>query len=43
MLGVYEGNELRYVGNVGTGFDDAEIRKLLALLEPLHRDDVAVP
>ena len=36
-LAVYEDNELRYVGNVGTGFDDAEIRKLLALLEPLHR------
>jgi bifunctional non-homologous end joining protein LigD len=39
VLGVYEGDELRYVGNVGTGFDDGEIRKLLALLEPLHRDD----
>ena len=39
VLGVYEGEELRYVGNVGTGFDDAEIRKLLGLLEPLHRDD----
>ena len=39
VLGVYEGEELRYVGNVGTGFDDAEIRKLLALLEPLHRTD----
>src|SRR5581483_5555105 len=28
----------RHVGNVGTGFDDAEIRKLLKLLRPLHRD-----
>jgi bifunctional non-homologous end joining protein LigD len=28
---------LRYVGNVGTGFDDAEIRRLLKLLRPLHR------
>jgi bifunctional non-homologous end joining protein LigD len=38
VLGVHEGGELRYVGNVGTGFDDAEIRKLLALMKPLHRD-----
>ena len=38
VLAVNEGGELRYVGNVGTGFDDAEIRKLLALLEPLRRD-----
>jgi bifunctional non-homologous end joining protein LigD len=38
VLAVNEGRELRYVGNVGTGFDDAEIRKLLALLKPLHRD-----
>jgi bifunctional non-homologous end joining protein LigD len=38
VLGVNEGGELRYVGNVGTGFDDAEIRKLLKLLEPLRRD-----
>ena len=29
VLAVNEGGELRYVGNVGTGFDDAEIRKLL--------------
>jgi bifunctional non-homologous end joining protein LigD len=38
VLAVNEGNELRYVGNVGTGFDDAEIRKLLKLLKPLHLD-----
>ena len=29
VLAVNEGDELRYVGNVGTGFDDAEIDKLL--------------
>ncbi len=39
VLAVHEGDELRYVGNVGTGFDDAEIRRLLTLLKPLHRDD----
>jgi bifunctional non-homologous end joining protein LigD len=37
VLAVNDGAELRYVGNVGTGFDDAEIRKLLELLEPLRR------
>ena len=37
VLAVSEGGRLRYVGNVGTGFDDAEIEKLLALLRPLER------
>ena len=37
ILATREGNELRYVGNVGTGFTDAEIRRLLALLKPLRR------
>ena len=43
MLGVNEGDQLRYVGNVGTGFNDAEIRKLLKLLRPLHRDTSPFP
>ncbi|HEX7626820.1 MAG TPA: DNA ligase D [Gaiellaceae bacterium] len=43
VLGTYDGGELRYVGNVGTGFDDAEIRRLLALLKPLHRDTSPFP
>ncbi|HKU59436.1 MAG TPA: DNA ligase D [Gaiellaceae bacterium] len=38
VLAVNEGGELRYVGNVGTGFNDAEISKLLKLLRPLHRE-----
>jgi bifunctional non-homologous end joining protein LigD len=38
VLAVNDGDELRYVGNVGTGFNDAEISKLLKLLKPLHRD-----
>ena len=38
VLAVRDGDEWRYVGNVGTGFDDDEIRKLLKLLKPLHRD-----
>ena len=43
VLAVNEGGALRYVGNVGTGFDDAEIRKLLVLLEPLRRDTTPFP
>ncbi len=39
VLAVNEGGELRYVGNVGTGFSEDEIEKLLGLLRPLHRDD----
>jgi bifunctional non-homologous end joining protein LigD len=39
VLGVNEGGELRYAGNVGTGFDDREIRKLLEKLRPLERPD----
>ena len=37
VLGVYEGNELVYVGNVGTGFNTKEIDKLLDKLRPLRR------
>src|SRR6476646_7249472 len=37
VLAVNEDGELRYVGNVGTGFNEAEIAKLLRLLRPLHR------
>ncbi len=38
VLAVNDDAGLRYVGNVGTGFGDAEIDKLLKLLRPLHRD-----
>jgi bifunctional non-homologous end joining protein LigD len=38
ILGLYEGGKLKYVGNVGTGFSDAEIRRLLEKLKPLRRD-----
>jgi bifunctional non-homologous end joining protein LigD len=44
VLGVHdEDGELRYVGNVGTGFDEAEIRKLLKLLKPLRRKTSPFP
>ena len=37
ILAVNEGNDLRYVGNVGTGFTEKEIDKLLRKLRPLER------
>jgi bifunctional non-homologous end joining protein LigD len=39
VLAVYGDDGLEYVGNVGTGFDDAEIERLLKLLRPLERKD----
>src|SRR2546429_2246667 len=38
VLGYYRGDELVYVGNVGTGFNSKEIDKLLDKLRPLRRD-----
>ncbi|MCK9530176.1 MAG: DNA ligase D [Gammaproteobacteria bacterium] len=35
LLGVYEGPRLRYVGRVGTGFDEATLRDLRARLDAL--------
>jgi bifunctional non-homologous end joining protein LigD len=37
ILALHEGGELKYVGNVGTGFTDTEIRRLLEKLKPLRR------
>ncbi|MDX6396866.1 MAG: bifunctional non-ous end joining protein LigD [Gaiellaceae bacterium] len=38
VLAVTEAGGLRWVGNVGTGFDDAEIEWLLQKLKPLRRE-----
>lgn len=38
MLGYYEGGDLIYAGKVGTGFDDATLRRLHARLAPITRD-----
>src|SRR5881227_449818 len=38
VLGVYQADELVYVGNVGTGFNSKEIDKLLDKLRPLRRE-----
>jgi bifunctional non-homologous end joining protein LigD len=37
ILGYFKDGTLTYAGNVGTGFTDAEIDKLLASLKPLER------
>ena len=37
VLARYDGGDLVWVGNVGTGFTSAEIDRLLALLRPLER------
>ena len=42
VLAVNEGGELRYAGNVGTGFDEREIARLLALAETARATRVAV-
>jgi bifunctional non-homologous end joining protein LigD len=39
VLGVYDEHGLRYVGNVGTGFTEAILRELAAMLAPLERTD----
>ena len=41
VLGVNESGVLRWAGNVGTGFDDAEIARLLKRLKPLRRSGSA--
>src|SRR5207247_269952 len=38
VLGYYQGEELIYAGNVGTGFNSKEIEKLLDKLRPLRRE-----
>ena len=39
VVGVHEAGGLRWAGNVGTGYTDGEIRRLLGLLKPLRRDE----
>jgi bifunctional non-homologous end joining protein LigD len=38
LIGYYEGDELRYAGKVGTGFNDQLLRSLLEEMKPLERD-----
>ena len=39
VVAVHEAGGLRWAGNVGTGFTDSEIERLLKLFEPLERPD----
>ncbi len=43
VLAVRDGAGLSYVGNVGTGFTDAEMQRLLSLLRPLERPTTPLP
>jgi bifunctional non-homologous end joining protein LigD len=43
LLGVYDGKELRYIGQAGTGFTDAMQRELLAKMKPLEIKDCPFP
>jgi bifunctional non-homologous end joining protein LigD len=38
VVGYYADCELRYAGRVGSGFNEAELKRVQALLEPLARD-----
>lgn len=37
ILGVHDGGKLRYAGKVGTGFDTAELSRLMASMAPLEQ------
>jgi bifunctional non-homologous end joining protein LigD len=43
LLGVYEGKELRYIGQAGTGFTDAMQRELLSKLKKLESKECPFP
>jgi bifunctional non-homologous end joining protein LigD len=43
VLGVWRGDELSYVGNVGTGFTDKDIDELLTKLRPLEQKQSPFP
>jgi bifunctional non-homologous end joining protein LigD len=38
VLGINEGNRVRYIGNCGTGFNDASIKELYEDMHPLETD-----
>ena len=43
ILGIYENNELRYVGHAGGGFNKDKLQEVSALLEPLITDSSPFP
>lgn len=42
ILGVHDGGKLRYAGKVGTGFDTAELLRLLKIMAPLEQKAATV-
>src|ERR1700722_4273733 len=42
ILGVHDGGTLRYAGKVGTGFDTAELSRLMEIMAPLEQKAAAV-
>jgi bifunctional non-homologous end joining protein LigD len=42
ILAVHEGGKLRYAGKVGTGFDAAELDRLMAIMAPLEQQAATV-
>lgn len=42
VLGVYEGDKLQFAGQVGGGFDDATLRQVYDMLQPLRTDKCPV-
>jgi len=41
VLGLYERKELKFIGSVGTGFPEAELRRLSNILQPLETESSA--
>lgn len=42
ILGVHDGGKLRYAGKVGTGFDTAELFRLMKIMAPLEQKAASV-
>ncbi len=42
LLGVYDGDALVYAGNVGTGFDEQELARVMSTMKPLEVRDSAL-
>ena len=42
ILGVHEKAELRYAGKVGTGFNTAELHRLMEIMQPLEQTEATV-
>jgi bifunctional non-homologous end joining protein LigD len=43
VLAIHDGGKLRYAGKVGTGFDTAELGRLMKIMAPLEQKSPTVP